>query len=638
MIAAVAGANAGPLFTHLRLESLTMSGLQRDEQFLGRSHDLRIIRRMFHYMLPYKGYAFAAFVLLMAGTPLVLIGPPLMQVAIDLYLAPDPARPATGLAAVVERAAAALGLGGSSFKGIVFLSLIFLAGNLATLVVTYFQNVLLQRMGQFIMRDMRQEVFARLQRLPIQFHDRNPVGRLMTRLTTDVDALNEMFTSGFINVFGDVAMAVYIITYLLMVNWQLALVTLLVFPLLIWLTVWFRRGTRVALREARIQIARLNAFLQEHLTGMTIVQLFNREATEMRKFAGINQALRDTNVKAVFYYAFFNPAVEVISAVGIALVLWYGGGQVIGKVATVGMLIAFIQLTRSFYEPVAQISDKYNIIQAAITAAERVFNLLDEPVTITSPSKPVRLPQISGRIEFRNVWFAYGGDDWILKDVSFTLEPGERVALVGHTGAGKTTIINLLIRFYDIQRGQILLDGIDIRDMDLAELRSKFGVVLQDVFLFSGDLASNIRLGNASISDEQLLAASRQAHADAFINRLPDGYATDVRERGARLSFGQRQLISFARALAFDPAVLILDEATSSVDPETEHLIGSAVERLLNGRTSLVIAHRLATIQAMDKIIVLHKGEVREVGTHGELLLLGGLYRRLQQLHFAPGY
>ncbi|MFY9573565.1 MAG: ABC transporter ATP-binding protein, partial [Blastocatellia bacterium] len=502
----------------------------------------------------------------------------------------------------------------------------------------YTQAIVMQTMGQYIMYDLRKQIFAHLQKLAIQFYDRNPVGRLMTRLTTDVDALNEMFTAGVIAIFGDIAMIFYILIWMFEVNWQLALVSFAILPLLAVLTTWFRLGARSSFREVRVRIARINAFLQEHITGMPVVQLFNREEKEMRKFDHINQAHRKANIDTIFYYAVFYPAVEIIGAVGIGLIIWYGGGQVIRGVATIGTLVAFIQLARSFYEPISDISEKYNILQSAMASSERIFKLLDEPVTIASPEKPVRIGRASGRIEFRNVWFAYKDEDWILKDVSFTVEPGERVAIVGHTGAGKTTITNLLLRFYDIQRGKILLDGVDIRDLDLEELRANFSIVLQDVFLFSGDIATNIRLGKQEILDPQLREAARQVHADQFIERLPDGYAAELRERGAGLSVGQKQLISFARALAFDPRVLILDEATSSIDTETELLIRDAVERLMEGRTSLVIAHRLSTIQSVDKIIVMHKGEIRETGTHQDLLAQRGVYWRLYQLQFYQDY
>jgi ATP-binding cassette subfamily B multidrug efflux pump len=615
-----------------------MAESHHEEEVLGKAYDARLMRRLLKYLWPYKWHAVTAFVLTVLSAPLVLAGPPLMMAAIDLFIAPDPSTPPSGFALLLKRGADYFGLSGSPYEGIVFISIIFLLANVAAFAVQYTQAIVMQTMGQYIMYDLRKQIFAHLQRLSVRFYDRNPVGRLMTRLTSDVDALNEMFTAGVIAIFGDVAMIFYIVVWMFQVNWQLALVSFAILPLLAVLTTWFRLGARASFREVRVRIARINAFLQEHITGMSVVQLFTREAKEMRQFDGINEAHRKANIDTIFYYAIFYPAVEIIGAVGIALIIWYGGGQVIRNVATIGTLVAFIQLARSFYEPISDISEKYNILQGAMASSERIFKLLDEPVAIKSPDEPVSVGRARGRIEFRDVWFAYKDDDWILKGVSFVVEPGQRVAFVGHTGAGKTTITNLLLRFYDVQRGQILLDGVDVREMDLEELRSNFSIVLQDVFLFSGDIASNIRLGNAEIGDEQLRRAAAEVHADDFIARLPEGYRTELRERGAGLSVGQKQLISFARALAFDPRVLILDEATSSIDTETELLIRDALERLMQDRTSLVIAHRLSTIQSVDKIIVMHKGEIREVGTHQDLLAARGLYWRLYQLQFYHDY
>lgn len=612
-----------------------MADSQHEEEVLGKAYDSRLMQRLLGYLLPYKWQALTAFVLTIASAPLVLAGPPLTKAAIDLFLDPnrDPSK-ITGFSLFIKQSADWFGFGSSDYLGIVFVAIVFLFASLAAFAVQYAQAIVMQAMGQRIMFDLREQIFAHLQKLSVQFYDRNPVGRLMTRLTTDVDALNEMFTAGVIAIFGDLAMIFYIIIFMFQVNWRLALVSFAILPLLAILTTWFRLGARSSFREVRVRIARINAFLQEHITGMPVVQLFNREAKEMRKFDEINEAHRKANIDTIFYYAVFYPAVEIIGSFGIGLIIWYGGGQVISGIATIGTLVAFIQLARSFYEPISDISEKYNILQSAMASSERIFKLLDEPVTIKSPDKPVPVDRARGRIEFRNVWFAYKNEDWILKDVSFTVEPGERVAFVGHTGAGKTTITNLLLRFYDVQRGQVLLDGVDVRDLDLEQLRANFSIVLQDVFLFSGDIASNIRLGNDRITDEQLKQAAREVHADDFIRRLPEGYKTELRERGAGLSVGQKQLISFARALAFDPRVLILDEATSSIDTETEILIRDAVERLMEGRTSLVVAHRLSTIQSVDKIIVMHKGEIREVGTHQNLLAERGLYWRLYQLQF----
>ena len=611
-----------------------MSESHHEEEVLGKAYDARLMRRLLQYLWPYRWYALTAIVLTMLSAPLVLAGPPLTKAAIDLFIAPNPSNPPTGFSLFIKNSAEWFGLGRSPYQGITFIAIIFLLANFAAFAVQYIQSIVMQTMGQYIMYDVRKEIFAHLQRLPVGFYDRNPVGRLMTRLTTDVDALNEMFTAGVITIFGDLAMIFYIVIFMFQVNWRLALVSFAILPLLAALTVWFRLGARTSFREVRVRIARINAFLQEHITGMPVVQLFNREEKEMRSFREINESHRKANIDTIFYYAVFYPSVEIIGSLGIALIIWYGGGQVIQGAATIGTLVAFIQLARAFYEPISDISEKYNILQSAMASSERIFRLLDEPVTIKSPDEPAPTDRARGHIEFRNVWFAYKNEDWVLRDVSFTVEPGERIAFVGHTGAGKTTITNLLLRFYDVQRGEILLDGIDIRRWDLEKLRANFSIVLQDVFLFSGDIASNIRLGNENIGDEQLQHAAREVHADDFIRRLPDGYKTELRERGAGLSVGQKQLISFARALAFDPCILILDEATSSIDTETEILIRDAVERLMQGRTSLVVAHRLSTIQSVDKIIVMHKGEIREVGAHQELLAEHGLYWRLYQLQF----
>ncbi|HKA23063.1 MAG TPA: ABC transporter ATP-binding protein [Blastocatellia bacterium] len=609
-----------------------------EEEVLGKAYDSRLMKRLLKYLWPYKWHALTSFVLTVLSAPLVLAGPPLTKAAIDLFLAPDPTKPPSGFALFLKNLSEQWGFGGSASRGVTFIALVFLVANVAAFAVQYIQSIVMQTMGQYIMYDLRKQIFAHLQRLSLSFYDRNPVGRLMTRLTTDVDALNEMFTAGVIAIFGDVAMIFYIVIWMFEVNWKLALVSFSILPLLAMLTTWFRLGARSSFREVRVRIARINAFLQEHITGMPVVQLFNREEKEMRKFDEINQAHRKANIDTIFYYAVFYPAVEILGAVGIGLIIWFGGGQVLRGAATIGTLVAFIQLARSFYEPISDISEKYNILQSAMASSERIFRLLDEPVTIASPEQPARIGRARGKIEFRNVWFAYKDEDWILKDVSFTVQPGERVAFVGHTGAGKTTITSLLLRFYDIQRGKILLDGVDIREMDLEELRSNFSIVLQDVFLFSGDIATNIRLGNRAISDPTLREAARQVHADTFIQRLPETYGAELRERGAGLSVGQKQLISFARALAFDPRVLILDEATSSIDTETELLIRDAVERLMEGRTSIVVAHRLSTIQSVDKIVVMHKGEIRESGKHQDLLAQRGLYWRLYQLQFYQDY
>jgi ATP-binding cassette subfamily B protein len=490
------------------------------------------------------------------------------------------------------------------------------------------------------MYDLRSELYEKLQRQEVAYFDRNPVGRIMTRLTSDVDALNELFTSGVIELLGDVVVIFAVIIIMLAMDWRLTLITLVTVPMLFAATGWFRKHARRGYDLVRTRLARINAFLQEHLSGAQTVQIFNREAKSLRQFHDINDEHRRANIDTIFYYAVFFPLVDLISAVGVALIIWYGGYRVMQNtpqhaVLTIGALVAFIQYSQQLFQPIRDISDKYNVLQAAIVASHRIFKTLDLPVTITSTPSPLRAGRARGHIEFRNVWFAYNDEEWILKDVSFTVEPGRTVALVGHTGSGKTTITNLLMRFYDVQRGSILLDGVDVREWDLKSLRENFAVVLQDVFLFSGTVEGNIRLGREDITEERVRWAAREVHADHFIERLPEGFKAEGRERGAGLSVGQKQLISFARALAFDPALLILDEATSSIDTETEQLIQQAIERVLRDRTSIVVAHRLSTVQRADQILVLHHGELREQGTHQELLAQRGLYWRLYKLQYA---
>lgn len=593
------------------------------------------MRRLLSYLWPYKHYVVAALVLTMLGGPLVVAGPPLVKAAVDLYLLPDPSYVPSGYTLLIKQAAATFGFGGSPAAGVGFIALLLLIANLAAMFVLYAESFLLQRMGQHIMFDLRNQIFAHLQQLPVQFYDRNPVGELMARLTSDVEALNELFTSVVIAFFGDMAMLLYIVFWMFLLDWRLAFVSLLMLPALVAVTMWFRVCSRNAFRAVRINVARVSTFLQERLTGMSVVQLFNREETELNEFRGINRDYRQANLDAVFYNAVFFPAVDIIVAAGIALIIWYGGGQVLHGVVTLGTVIAFLQMAEMLYEPVGDMSERYNLLQSAMSASERIFELLDEPVTsTTTPEQAKQIEKVRGHIEFRNVWFAYDDEDWVLKDVSFVVQPGESVAFVGYTGAGKTTITNLLLRFYDAQRGQVLLDGVDIRELELDKLRGSFSIVPQDVFLFSEDIATNIRLGNQKIDDERIRESAQQVNAAGFIGKLSDGYATELNERGAGISVGQKQLISFARALAFDPRILILDEATSSIDTDTEGLIHDAVKRLMAGRTSLVIAHRLSTVQDVDKIIVLHKGEIRESGTHQELLRQRGLYWLLNQLSF----
>jgi ATP-binding cassette subfamily B protein len=593
-----------------------------EEEQLGKIYDARAARRLFRYLAPYKRLVVIALGLTVGLNLVRQIGPLLTKWAIDDYV-----KPATEGALRPDQA----------FDGIALLSVVYIVSLVLTLSVGYFQAVLLNTVGQRVMYDLREQIFAKLQTIEVAFYDTNPVGRLITRLTTDVDSLNELFTAGLVEVLGDIVLIAAALGMMFYFNWRLAIVSLTVVPLLIAATAWFRRGAREGFRQVRTKIARLNAFTQEHISGAQTVQLFNREEKAFNQFSEINRAYRQANIDTIFYYAVFYPLVNLISAIGIAAVVWYGGGQVIQNAITIGTLVAFLQYTQRLWQPIQDISDKYNVFQAAVVASERIFRLLDTPDKIVSSEAP-RLPATGaravGRIEFRNVWFAYKDEDWVLRDVSFTVEPGQSVAFVGATGSGKTTITNLLMRFYDIQRGEIRLDGVDVRQWDLRKLRENFAVVLQDVFLFSGDVAGNIRLGNLAIDESRVEWASREVHANGFIEKLPDRYATKVRERGAGFSVGQKQLISFARALAFDPRILILDEATSSIDTETEQLIQQAIERVMEGRTSLIIAHRLSTIQRVDKIIVLHKGEIREMGNHQELLAHRGVYYKLYQLQY----
>lgn len=589
-----------------------------EEEAIGKTYDFKVARRLLRYLKPYIGWLIPALVLTLVLNLLGILQPKFTQYAIDWYIIP---RDTTGLNLFV---------------------LVFLLVRFLHFAFSYFQEVLLNSVGQRVMYDLRSELYRKLQEQEVSYYDRNPVGRIMTRLTSDVDALNELFTSGVIDLLGDLVMIVAIMAIMFWMDVRLTLVTLLTVPLLFAATSWFRRGARKGYDMVRTRLARINAFLQEHLSGAQTVQIFNAEEKSRRQFHNINADHRNANLETIFYYAVFFPLVDLIGAVGIALIVWYGGYRVMQNTAEVtvlslGALVAFIQYSQQLFQPIRDISDKYNVLQAAVVASHRIFKALDLPVAVTSPAKPLKEGRARGRIEFESVWFAYHEEDWVLKDVSFVVEPGQSVALVGHTGSGKTTITNLLMRFYDVQHGRILLDGVDVRDWDLKSLRENFAVVLQDVFLFSGTVESNIRLGNEAITKERVEWAAREVHAESFIRRLPEDYRTEVRERGAGLSVGQKQLISFARALAFDPALLILDEATSSIDTETEQLIQQAIERVMEERTSLVVAHRLSTIQRASRIIVLHHGEIREQGTHQELLSQRGFYWRLYKLQYADG-
>jgi ATP-binding cassette subfamily B multidrug efflux pump len=582
-----------------------------EDDTIAKSYDRQLLVRLLRYLRPYKPAVAASFLLIVIMAGLDLVGPYITKVAIDRYIARGDA------------------------GGLAPLAALYLLALLAAFAVRFAQVYILQMTGQRIMMDLRREIYEHLQRLHVGHFDRNPVGRLITRVTTDVDAVNELFTSGVVTVFGDVFTLLGIMGVMLALDWRLALVTFAVIPLFFLVTNWFRRGSRQSFREVRKWIARINAFLQENLSGMTVVQLFRREERNVAAFAAINREHADANLRSIFYYAVFYPAIDLLAAAAVALILLYGGAQVLSGGLTLGVLVAFIQYSERFWRPISDLSEKFNILQAAMASSERIFTLLDTPVLVAAPPVPRRLGAIRGVVGFENVWFSYGqGEpDWVLRDIDFKVEPGQSVALVGHTGAGKTSIISLLARFYDVQQGRVTLDGVDVREMDPAELRSALALVLQDVHLFSGTIESNIRLGSP-IPDERVRAAARAVHAHRFIEALPGGYAAEVKERGASLSVGQKQLLSFARALAHDPRVLILDEATSSVDTETEGLIQDALRVLLRGRTAIVIAHRLSTVQNVDEILVLHKGTVRERGTHQALLAQRGLYWRLYQLQY----
>ncbi len=599
-----------------------------EEEAIGKTYDLQVARRLLRYLKPYTRLLIPALVLTLLLNLLVLLQPQFTQWAIDGYILPKTT------VAVVPLTFREYFLG--SFRMTVMLfALIYLGVQLARFVFSYFQVVLLNTIGQYVMFDLRRELYDKLQHQEVAYYDRNPVGRIMSRLTADVDALNELFTSGVTDLLGDLVMIAGIIAVMAWKDPRLTLVTLLTVPMLVAATTWFRKGARRGYDLVRTRVARIYAFLQEHFSGAQTVQIFNAEAKSLARFADINDQHRKANIDTIFYYAVFFPLVDFIGAVGIALIIWYGGYRVMSHALSLGALVAFIQYSGFLFQPIRDISDKYNVLQGAVVASHRIFKALDLPIAITTPAHPLKTGRAEGRIEFENVWFAYKDDDWVLKDVSFTVSPGQSVALVGHTGSGKTTITNLLMRFYDVQKGRILLDGVEVRDWELQSLRENFAVVLQDIFLFTGTVESNIRLGRADISDERIRWAATEVCADNFIRRLPHDYKSEVRERGAGLSVGQKQLISFARALAFDPALLILDEATSSIDTETEQFIQQAIERVMRNRTSLVVAHRLSTIQRADKIIVLHHGEIREQGTHQDLLALQGLYWKLYKLQYS---
>ncbi|HZW38262.1 MAG TPA: ABC transporter ATP-binding protein [Ignavibacteriaceae bacterium] len=581
-----------------------------NDEILGKAYDARLMKRLLGYVKPYKKYVIAAILLNIIVAALGPTRPYLTKLAIDDYIVHH------------------------NYNGLLNISLILIGLLLLQALVQYLLTYFTQYLGQKIILDLRMKIFSHTQRLALKFFDKTPIGRIVTRTTNDVESLNELFSSGIVMVFSDVFIIIWILAFMFFMDVKLSLVTLSVLPLLIWGTFLFRKKVRESYRDVRLHLARLNSYMQEHVTGMNVIQIFNKQKDELKTFSKINADYRYTNIKSIFYYAVFYPSVELLSSIAIALIIWYGGGEIIQGSLTIGVLFAFIQYTEMFFRPIRDLSEKYNIMQTAMASSERIFKLLDTDMFIKNPDVPKRLVDVRGEIEFRNVHFAYDDDNYVLKNISFKINPGETVAIVGHTGAGKTSIINILTRFYDINKGSIYVDGFDIKELDKRELRKYISIVLQDVYLFSGTIKSNISMGNGQISQDKIIEASKLVGADRFINSLPLKYDEPVKERGATLSVGQKQLISFARALAYDPQILILDEATSSVDTETEILIQNAIQKLLVGRTAIVIAHRLSTIQNADKIIVMHKGEIREIGNHQELLAKRGIYYKLYQLQF----
>jgi len=662
--------------------------MAQEEEILGKAYDSRLMRRLLTYLRPYRWQVTIAIVSIILKSFCDVLGPYLVKVAVDRYLAP------------VKGATSGLWswLSPRPLHGIAQISTIYFSLLILTFVFEFLQTYFMQWTGQKVMFDLRSQIFRHLQRMHVAFYDKNPVGRLVTRVTTDVDALNEMFTSGVVSIFEDFFVLVGILGIMLCMNWKLALITFAVLPFIVVATKIFRDKVRDSYRRIRTAIARINSYLQEHVSGMVVLQLFNRERKAYQRFSEINRSHMDAFKDAILAYAVYYPVVDFFSAIAIASVIWFGGQDVmrglvassvsvefhrqslvsfhlVATAASLGVLIAFTQYAMRFFRPIMDFSEKYNILQSAMAASERIFKLLDTPVDIVSPAV-TRTPEGRGRIEFDHVWFAYRdipdeskssepsgarvgtglrpvqaeqssagslsgnapavdpAPDWVLRDVTFAIEPGETVAVVGHTGAGKTTLISLLLRFYDVQRGAVRIDGVDVKEMDLADLRSRFGVVLQDPFLFTGTIGGNIRLGTDRIQDEHVAKAAEDVNLGDFVRALPNGFNEEVRERGSTLSTGQKQLISFARALAHEPRILILDEATSSVDTETEFKVRDALNRMVEGRTSLIIAHRLSTVQRADKIIVMHKGQVREMGTHQELLAQRGIYFKLYQLQY----
>ncbi len=596
-----------------------------EEEVLGKAYDGRLMRRLLSYMRPYRSVVAASLLFLFFTSFLQIAGPLLTKLAVDRYLVP----PAHSSRTLLDPY-----LSADPWTGLGQLSGLYLLAIVAALFCDFGQTYLMQWTGQKAMFDLRRELMAKMQKLDLVFYDRNPVGRLVTRVTTDADVLNELFASGLVMIIGDLLALSFVLIAMVNLSPGMTGLLLAVMPAVVLVTMQFRRSVQQSYRRIRVAIAKINSYLQEHVNGIGVLQLFNREAQSIREFDQINRDHRDAYIDAINAYGWFYPVVEFLGMLALAMLLAYAGFRIREGALTLGVLVAFLQYGLRFFRPIQDLSEKYNILQSSMAASERIFTLLDTPVHIQAPSQPQPFPLGPATIEFDHVWFAYREEDWVLRDVSFRVEPGETVAVVGHTGAGKTTLTNLLLRFYDVQRGQIRIGGIDVREFDLEDLRRNFGVVLQDPHLFTGTIASNIRLGTEMISDAQLRASAGRVNLLDFIETLPDGFDSPVRERGNGFSTGQKQLISFARALAHDPRFLVLDEATSSVDTETEFRVREALERLVEGRTSIVIAHRLSTIQRADRIIVMHKGELREIGTHQQLLAVRGIYWKLFQLQY----
>lgn len=573
--------------------------------------DRNLLKRLYTFIKPYRRYVVLGFALTLAASFLGTVRPKLTQIAVDDYIAQN------------------------DFEGLLWIIFLLGAALLGEFIVLVCNTYLTRWFGQWTLFDLRNTVFDKIKSLHVQFFDKNPIGRLITRTTNDIEALSDLLSDGVVNILGDMFRIFFILYFMFSMSWELTLVAVSVLPLLFYATFWFRSRVRDAFLNVRDQISRVNSFIQEHISGMAIVQLFNREEKEFNRFQKINSAHKKAHIDTIFYFAIFWPAVEVISSLAMALVIWYGGGRALMGEVTFGILLAFVQYVRQFFRPIQGLSQKFNTLQSALASSERIFGVLDTENKIQDPARPVKKDHVQGDILFDHVTFGYNKGETVLRDLSFHVKPGETLAIVGATGAGKSTIINLLMRFYDVNKGSIKLDGTDIRDMKIKDLRSNFALVLQDNALFSGSIMENITLGNPEISEQKVKETARSIEAHHFIERLPGGYYYELSERGSSISMGQRQLICFIRAMVYNPNILILDEATSSVDSETEEIVNKACNRLMEGRTSIAIAHRLSTIQNADNILVMHKGEIREKGTHAELLTIeNGIYRKLYELQY----